>query len=152
MKITHDLVSLVDDLAAHWTEPVLEILKSSGIRSISVDIEIEAWRTLKRILRSQFRWQRAFRYSTLVSLGMVMQDTIREAVLILARQFDPGRVSSQLEGQVRQWAGERRSTAAERRVFAEIVRQPSLRAAFKPPSRTDFTPRLQVSPTLAIIE
>ena len=151
MKITHDLAALVDDLAAHWIEPVLEILKSSGVRSISVDTEIEAWRTLKRILYSQFRWQRTYRYSTLVSLGMVMQDTIREAVLFLTKRFRPDLNSSQLERHVRQWAGERRSTPEERRLFAEIV-QSGLGAAFKPPSRTDFTPRLRVSPTLALIE
>ena len=48
MNATKNLTHLVDDLAGHWTEPALDILKDAGIRSISVDMELEAWRTLKK--------------------------------------------------------------------------------------------------------
>jgi hypothetical protein len=116
MKIKRDFASLVDDLAALWTEPVLEIMKASGVNVISVDMEIETWRTLRRVVHAQLRWQRAFRYSTLVSIGMVMQDAIREVTLLLMARSHPCLVSSQFEGQIRLWAGERRSTATERRL------------------------------------
>jgi hypothetical protein len=136
---------LVDDLAAHWTEPALEILKAAGFGPISVDMEVETWRALQEVLRSELRWQRAFRLSTLVSLSTVMEQVLRKATLIAARIFEPQAVSSEFKTRIRRLAGDRRSTLAERRLYAEIARQPGLRAAFKPPSRTDFTPRLRVS-------
>jgi hypothetical protein len=145
MNTAIEFTLLVDDLAAHWTEPALEILKSAGIRVISVDMELEAWRTLRKILHSELRWQRAFRLSTLVSLSAVMEQVLRKATLLVADKFAPRLVSYVFESRIRRLAGERRSTEAERRLYAEIVRQPGLRAAFKPPSRTDFTPRLRVS-------
>jgi hypothetical protein len=145
MNTANELTLLVDDLAGHWTEPALEILKAAGIRPISVDMEFEAWRILRELLHAELRWQRAFRFSTLVSLGTVMEQVLRKATLLVAQKFEPRSVSYAFESRIRRLAGERRSTAAERRLYAEIVRQPALRAAFKPPSRTDFTPRLRVS-------
>jgi hypothetical protein len=145
MNTANDLTLLVDDLAGHWTEPALEILKAAGIHPISVDMELDAWRTLNKVLHSEPRWQRAFRLSTLVSLSTVMEQVLRKATLLVAQKFEPQLVSYAFESRIRRSAGERRSTAAEHRLYAEIVRQPALRAAFKPPNRTDFTPRLRVS-------
>ena len=73
MNTANDLTLLVEELAGLWTEPALEILKAAGIGSISVDMELDAWRTLKKVLHSELRWQRAFRHSTLVSLSAVME-------------------------------------------------------------------------------
>jgi hypothetical protein len=112
---------------------------------MSVDMELEAWRTLKKILHCELRWQCAIRLSTLVSLSTVMERVLRKTALLVARKFEPRSVSYAFESRIRQVAGERRSTAAERRLYAAIVRQPALRDAFKPPSRTDFTPRLRIS-------
>lgn len=145
MNTADDLTLLVDDLAGHWTEPALEILKSAGMHAISVDMEIESWRTLRKILRAELGWQRAMRLATLESLSTLMEQVLRKVVLAVAVKFDFQTVSYAIESRIRQSAGERRATAAERRLYAEIVRQPVLRAAFKPPSRTDFTPRLRVS-------
>jgi hypothetical protein len=145
MNAANDLTLLVHDLAGLWTEPVLEILKAAGIHSMSVDIELEVWRTLKKVLNCELRWQRAMRLSTLVSLNAVGEQVLRKAALLVARRLEPQSVSDAFERQIRQLAAERRSTATERRLFAEIVRQPALHAAFKPPSRTDFTPRLRMS-------
>lgn len=136
---------LVDDLAAHWTEPALHILKDAGVGPISVDMELETWRTLQEALRFEFRWQRAFRLSTLGSLSTVMEQVLRKTAVLVARRIEPQAVTSEFKIRIRRLAGDRRSTPAERRLYAEIVRQPGLRAAFKPPSRTDFTPRLRVS-------
>jgi hypothetical protein len=145
MNGANDLALLVEDLAGHWTEPALEILKAAGILPISVDTEVEAWRTLRKVLHFELRWQRAFRLSTLVSLSALMEQVIRKATLLVARKIEPESVTYTTESRIRRLAGERRSSAAERRVYRRIVRQPALRAAFKPPSRTDFTPRLRVS-------
>jgi hypothetical protein len=79
MKRANELMALVDDLAGSWTDHVLEIYRAAGIRNLSVDMELETWRTLKKILHAQ------------------------------------------------------------------ILREPKVRAAFTPPSRSDFTTRLRLS-------
>jgi hypothetical protein len=139
------ITRLVDELAAHWTEPTLEILKGAGVRNIPVAMEVEAWRTLKVVLRRELRWQQSFRVSTLVSLSTLMEHVLREGALRVAERFEPGAVTYAFETRIRRLAGDRRATQPERQVYARIVRQPSLHAAFKPPTRTDFTPRLRVS-------
>jgi len=145
MNAANDITRLVDDLAGHWTEPALEILKAAGIHEVSVDMELEAWQTLKKVLQSELRWQRAFRFSTRVSLSTLMEQVLRRATLFVAQKFEPQSVSSEFENRIRRLVGDRRSTAVERGLFARMVPLPSLRAAFKPPSRTDYFPRLKVS-------
>jgi hypothetical protein len=136
---------LVDGLAAHWTDPALEILSAAGVSAVSIDMELATWRTLKRVLRAEVRWQRAFRFSTLVSLGMLMEQVLRKASLLAAEQFAPHVVSAEFESRIRSLVRDRRVTREERRLYAELVRQSALRAAFKPPSQTDCVPRLRVS-------
>jgi hypothetical protein len=145
MNTANDITNLVEDLAAHWTEPALDILKAAGIHEVSVDMELETWQTLKKVLQSELRWQRAFRFSTLVSLGTLMEQVFRQATLSVAQRLEPQSVSSEFKNRIRRLAGDRRSTAAERDLFARMVRLPAMRAAFKPPSRTDYFPQLKVS-------
>lgn len=145
MNTANDFAMLVDNLAGHWTEPVLEIARAAGVHPISVDMELEAWRTLKNVLHAELRWQRAFRQATRVSLSAVMELALRKAALQMAAAFEPQLDSLPFKGWIPQLAGDRRSTPTERRLYAKIVDQPALRAAFKPPSQTDFTPRLRVS-------
>jgi hypothetical protein len=145
MNTANDITNLAEDLAAHWTEPALEILKAAGFHEVSVDMELETWHVLKKVLQSELRWQRAFRFSTLVSLGTLMEQVLRRATLLVAQRFEPQSVSSEFENRIRQLVGDRRSTAAERSLFAKMVPLPALRAAFKPASWTDYFPRLRVS-------
>ena len=145
MNTANDMTNLVEDLAAHWTDPALEILRAVGVHDVSVDMELETWQTLKKVLQSELRWQRAFRFSTLVSLGTLMEQVFRQATLSVAQRFEPQSVTSEFENRIRRLAGDRRSTAAERDLFARMVRLPAIKAAFKPPSRTDYFPHLKVS-------
>jgi NAD(P)-dependent dehydrogenase (short-subunit alcohol dehydrogenase family) len=145
MSTANDFTLLVDDLAGHWTAPVLEILQAASVHPISVDMELEAWRTLKDVLHAELRWQRAFRQATRLSLSAVMELALRKTALQVTAAFEPRLGSLPFMSRIRQLAGDRRSTPAERRLYAKIVGQPALRAAFKPPSQTDFTPRLRVS-------
>src|SRR2546425_10255364 len=101
MNAANDLTLLVDDLAGHWTEPALEILKAAGIHPVSVAMELEAWRTLTKLLHAELRWQRAFRFSTLVSLGTVMEQVLRKAALLVAEAFEPPAVSYAFESRIR---------------------------------------------------
>ncbi len=145
MNVVNNSNELVDDLAAHWTDAALDILKASGVPAISVAMELETWQALTKALQCEIRWQRAFRSSTLVSLGMLMEQVFRKATLAVARKFAPQVVSTGFEVRVRSSIRDRRATPAERWLYAELVRQPALKAAFKPPTRTDFVPRLRVS-------
>ena len=149
MKTANELTVLVDDLAAYWTEPTLEILKDAGLPEISVEMELQTWRMLHMVLDQELRWQRSFRVSTLVSLSTLMERVLREAALVIAGNSDPDTVTYEFEIRIRRLASERRSTKAERELYSRIVRQPALHAAFKAPSRTDFTPRLRVSTVVA---
>lgn len=145
MNTTRNSTRLVDDLAGHWTEPALEILKSAGIHEVSVRMELETWLTLKNVLHSELRWQRAFRSSSLVSLSTLMEQVLARGILLVAQQFEPEKISAEFERRVQRLVRDRRPTVAERDLYAEMVQQPKIRVAFKPPSRTDFYPRLQVS-------
>jgi hypothetical protein len=150
MNTKSDYTLSVDNLAGHWTELALKILKGAGIRRISVDMELDAWRTLKSTMRAELRWQRAFRFSTLVSLSTLMEESLRKAALLVAQKFEPQSVSHEFENRVRQLAAEQRATPVERALYSASVRKPALRAAFKQPSRTDFVPRLRLSAQAAI--
>jgi len=145
MNTANDITNLVEDLAAHWTDPALEILRAAGIHAVSVEMELQTWQTLKKVLQSELRWQRAFRFSTLVSLGTLMEQVFRQATFSVVAGSVHQSVSSEFENRIRRLAGDRRSTAAERDLFARMVRLPAMRAAFKPPSRTDYFPHLKVS-------
>ena len=145
MKTTNELTRLVDELAAHWTDSALEILKDAGIGNLSVDVELELWRALRKVLQGELRWQRAFRFSTRVSLNTLMEQVIRKAVLVVARKLEPKAISRSFENFVLGAVGGRRATAAERRLYSELAQEPAVHAAFKPLSRTDFTPHLRVS-------
>jgi hypothetical protein len=145
MKAASEFTLLVEELAAHWTDSALELLGAAGIGRISVEMELETWRTLKKVLIQELRWRRALRFSTTVSLSMLMEQVLRQGIFLVAKRFAPGALSYEFATQVRRAVGDRRSTELEGNLYAQIVRQPSLHAAFKPPSRSDFTPRLRIS-------
>jgi hypothetical protein len=145
MTTANDLTVQVGDLASHWTEAALAMLKAAGVPHISVDMELETWQALRKLLHSEFRWQRAFRFSRLVPLSMVMEQVLRKATLLVAQKFAPQAVSEAFQSRIRRSAGERRPSATEHRLYLQIVCQPALDAAFHPPGRRDFAPRLRVS-------
>jgi hypothetical protein len=143
MNAANDLTVLVDNMAGHWTESVLKILRGAGI-PISVDTEIEAWRMLKKVLHAELHWQRSLRFSTLVSMSALMEQALRKAATLVAQKFSARSVPYQFKSRINQLARERRPSAPERVLYSAIVRQPALRAVFKEPTRTDFVPRLRV--------
>jgi hypothetical protein len=144
MGSTSDMTGLVDNLTAYWTDPALEILKSAGLERVTVDMEVATWRSLRAVLRYELRWQRSFRLSTLVSLSMLTEQVLRKATFLVARKYAPQCISMDFKKHVRRLVGERRASAAERHLYSRIILHPSLRAAFKPVSRTDFTPHLRL--------
>ena len=145
MNRQNDLTRFVDDLAGHWTDPALEVLKDAGIHQVSVDVEVATWRALRIALRAELRRQQSFRSSALVSLHALTEQVFRKATRLVAQTFEPQAVSAEFEKRVLSSITDRRSTAAERRVYTELVRLPALHAAFKPPTRTDYFPRLRAT-------
>src|SRR5262249_35085810 len=73
MYTTDDFETLIDDLAAHWTDQTLAALKAAGVPVVTVDMEIAAWRILKRVLRVELKSNQALRLPTLVSLSALME-------------------------------------------------------------------------------
>lgn len=144
MKATYTFSLLVDELAGHWTEPALEILKAAGISHISVDMELATWRALRQILGRELL-QRPYRSSTVVSVRTLMEEVLRDAVITVASGHHLEAASYEFEKRVQILTSGRRLTDAERRVVFELVRQPVVGSGFKPPSRSDFTPRLQAA-------
>jgi len=145
MNTANDLTLLVDDLAGHWTESALEILTDAGIRQVSVAMEVEIWKTLKKLVRSELRGQQEYPFSTLGSLSALMEQVLRRAAMRAAQQFEPQALTADFKARIWRSAGERRFTATERGLYADIVRQPGLGTAFKPSYGSGFTPRLRVS-------
>jgi hypothetical protein len=145
MNGSNEFTGLVDDLAAHWAEPTLEVLKNAGALDLSVDTEVQTWRTLKKVLHRELGWQWSFRVSAVNSLSALMERVIRKSARRIARSRHPEMDSYDFESRVQRLTAGRRSNELERRVYAQLVRHPMLRSAFKPPSRTDFTPHLRVS-------
>ena len=145
MNTTNMLALLIDDLAADWTEPALEILKDAGLRTISVETELDTWRALQKALRQEMRWQRSFRVSTLVSLRTLREQVLRTAVMVIAREYDANLTSYEFEMRIRGAVADVPCDDAERGHYARMVQLPSMPWAFKGPTRTDYTPRLQVT-------
>jgi hypothetical protein len=145
MYTTSDLTQLIDDLAAHWTDHALEILKAAGFEVVSIDMEMAAWELLKDALHAELRWQQSFRMSTLMSVSSLMEQVLRKTAHAIAEEFEPQSISYEFENRINQLVSEQRSTAMERALYSAIVRRPDVRNAFKEPSRTDFVPRLRVA-------
>ena len=60
MNTANELTALVDDLAGRCTDRVLESLKAAG-RKVSIDMELETWRNLKKAFYAQMLRQPKFR-------------------------------------------------------------------------------------------
>jgi hypothetical protein len=145
MNTTKVYALLIDDLAAHWTESALAILKDAGLGPISVETELETWRSLRKELHKEVRWQRSFRVSTLVSLRTLREQVLRSAAMAIAEKSDSNVLTYDVESRIRSAAADVRSTDAERLLYSTLVELPLLHSAFKGPTRTDYTPRLRVS-------
>ena len=142
MNGTNEISRLVNDLAGHWTEPVLRILKAAGMPEISVDLEIETWRTLRSVLKRELHRQ-PLRSSTLVSFVSLMESVLRKATLLMWQAFGSRGASPEVEHDLGQAASDRVATTSERLLYTEITNYPKIGTALKPLSRTDYLPRLR---------
>jgi hypothetical protein len=61
MNAASKLTALVDDLAARWTDRILEKIGATGVSTITVDTELETWHMVKKALYAQLVRQSADR-------------------------------------------------------------------------------------------
>ena len=147
MNAAKETTRHAEELAAHWTDRALQILRGEGLRPLSVHAELRAWRALAAVLRDELRWQRVFRAATLVSLTSLREHVLWKAVAGLLRHALDGHVSSDSRARIRQAAAQRGSTPAEVDAYRALIAEPAARASFKAPTRSDFTPHLRFART-----
>src|SRR5580765_5541875 len=113
MKTSNRIAHLVDDLAALWTEPTLEILNDAGNAPASVDSEIDAWHNLSAAIHTALRRQFA-------SFNAVREQVFGQVIAALARKYNLWLTSHEVDEQIHSLIQERRPTAAEREIFSEL--------------------------------
>jgi hypothetical protein len=134
MNTSHRLTRLVDDLAGQWTEPVLEMLQAAGKTQRSVQTEIDAWQYLSVALRHELSKQGG-------SFTAVKEKVLTRALLALVRKYSLYLAPHDLEAGMQEWIHDRRSSAAERKLFGQLTPEPAAHAA----RHTDFMQRLQLT-------
>lgn len=144
MNASKRIELVVENLAASWTDAVLETLRAAGLGRLTIDRELETWRVLKAVLRSELRWQRVFRSSMLVSVNELMERVLWKAAMWVAKKLMPHASSPEFATRLRRLTAGHSVTRVDRHLFAEITRQPSLPAGFQSPLSTDFVPRPRV--------
>ncbi len=149
MNAVKDHKLSIEDLAGQWTESALKILKTAGLRPISVELELEVWRTLKVVLAADLRWQRMFRFSTLLSLSTLMEQSLRKATLLILRKFVPQSLSTVVTQRIGQLAEEQRSFAVKRGLYSATVRLPAATRAASNLSQSGLVPRATVAAAFA---
>lgn len=144
MNKSNELKSL-NDLAGHWTDRILEMLRAAGVPYLSVEAELAAWQVLRKVLRSELLRQRTIWGLTLLPLRGLMVRVMPQAAEQVLRRIWPHAVTSHFQAQIRRLTGKHRSTPAERELYARITRHPELQSALDGLSGTGFTARLQVA-------
>jgi hypothetical protein len=145
MKTSNRITRLVDDLAAHWTEPAFETLNAVGKVGSSVQSEIDVWRVLSTALQSELQEQREFRSASAASLKAIRERVFERAISVLTVKHNPLTTSRQFDQRVSDLIRDRQSTAAERELFGELVIAAEPRNTYKSPRQTDFVPRFQLA-------
>jgi len=115
MNPADEVTRLVDDLAARWTDPVLEFVKAAGAGPITVETELSVWQALRTSLEAVFRPQRSPRATVALSWKEVIERVLLRATLSVVRQSRSTALPSGLEARLRRLAGERDSTRNHRR-------------------------------------
>jgi hypothetical protein len=108
-----DLARFVDDLAGHWTDRALKVLKDSGVNGNSVALELETWNTLRSALHAEFRKQQAMRPAVTPSFTSVMRRAFHRATTMVARQFGSPSSATDVESRVQPWFHGRERTLLE---------------------------------------
>jgi hypothetical protein len=141
MNTANDIAALVDNLAGHWTDSALEILKALDVPAISIDLELATWQALKQALQSHLREQQ-WRPST--GLEGVLTNVLHRATLQVAQQFAPWSEPAEWESRIQLRLRDRHATTAERVLFAQLVRQRLTKSASGLSRRKHFDPQFSL--------
>jgi len=140
MNAANEVARLVDDLAARWTDSVLELLKVSGVMGSSVAMELETWHALKDALQLTLRRHQGLR-SPPISVDAFMRQIFLWTMLRVARKFAPGFDSFAMEDRLRPWLGRRKIKASEYGLYLDIVRGSAMKSEMSPTNRLRFAKR-----------
>lgn len=129
----------LDDLAALWMEPTLDVLVTVGLPSVSVGFEIDTWRTLVANLRRELRWRRVFGIAPPRSMNAIRERIVTQTASLLTKTHgltvEPNELPHRVREAFRSW----RPMAAERDAFESVFGRSMPRVFAR---RTDFTPLL----------
>lgn len=135
MNTANDFNLLAHEWAGLWTETALTILKRAGIRRISVEMEIDVWKTMERMLQVEFKRQASLNCLPVMSLSDLMERVLRKTTLLVAQKFEPQTVSDAFEDRVHRIAEERRETSEK------FARRSLRRDSFAQPIQVVAAPR-----------
>jgi hypothetical protein len=138
---------LIEELAAHWTDAALPLLRIIGVHYVSVESELDVWRVLTDSLQIELRWQRAFRFRRTASLESVKAHVLRRTAALLARQAGLRRAGPELERRLSMFLQDEPVTNWELRVFNQIMHTPEPHWNLRRGRQTDFVPLFQLMAT-----
>lgn len=136
MNTAKDFTLLANEWAGLWTETALTILKRAGLQRISVEMEIEVWKTLESTLQAELQRQASLCFLPLVSLSDLMERVLRKTTLLVAQRLEPQTVTDEFEDRLSQLAEVGRRVAREHGQPAGRVRRPVMRESFAEPGRS----------------
>jgi hypothetical protein len=139
MNARINVTCLAQDLAGQWIEPALEILRASGVRRISVAMELETWRIMTQILRFQIPRESGFRLRPFASVENLKEEVLFQATLLVRRKFAYRTDTAGWSERVRPWIRDHDSTYAERVLYFQAFR------GSKSPRRTDSYAKVGVA-------
>jgi len=142
MNAAKDSIRVVNELAARWTEPALELLAASGVHGVSVSMELDIWRTLKNVMHLALRRQQSLPLVTM-RLDAFRKQVLLAAMLRVAGKYVHSFDIFALEGRLRSWIGRQPVQAADLWLYAQMTRDWAAQRPATPPQRSGYRiPRL----------
>jgi len=141
MNAANDSTRAADELAARWTDSALEILAFSGIRHVSVPMELETWHTLKEVMQLVVRRQQSLPFAPM-DVDVFMKKVLFAAILQVARKFAHEFDTFALEYRLRFWIRSRKLPPAEHRIYLQMVHSAVMDRKCLPSSRLGRFPLL----------
>jgi hypothetical protein len=136
MNAESNSARLAEDLAGAWTDAALELLRRSGVPEISVAMELETWRIITNILRSEMRLERGFHLRPFLTALDLKEQVLFRATLLARGQFASRNKLFDLDDSFQSLVRGKRLTSIERELYWEAFQ------AKRSTRRTDYFPKV----------
>lgn len=124
MKAVNEFRDVIEDLAGHWNDSVVEMLQAISVEKVSVDLELGLWRLTSEVLRDEVEHRNASRLGEFPVMEILKARTVAKVALLASRKFDLRLDFSKVQRSAGKWEHLRRSTATERVLYSRIIREP----------------------------